>query len=66
MPLLLVAFLLLQLIIVLKHLRHAGPRPYMWMRCTYLPIRCAHHINISIGPKLGNILHLNALVHGVV
>ncbi|CAK9031171.1 unnamed protein product [Durusdinium trenchii] len=23
--------------------------PYMWMRCTYLPIRCAHHINISIG-----------------
>jgi len=22
--------------------------PYMWIRCTYLPIRCAHYINISI------------------
>lgn len=23
--------------------------PYMWIRCTYLPVRCAHYINISIG-----------------
>lgn len=22
--------------------------PYMWIRCTYMPVRCSHYINISI------------------
>ena len=31
-------------------------RPYMWIRCTYMPVRCSHYINISISATLSRVL----------
>lgn len=31
-------------------------RPYMWIRCTYMPVRCSHYINISISAALSRVL----------
>ena len=28
----------------------------MWIRCTYMPVRCSHYINISISATLSRVL----------
>mmetsp|Transcript_40851 Transcript_40851/g.94800 ORF Transcript_40851/g.94800 Transcript_40851/m.94800 type:complete len:624 (+) Transcript_40851:64-1935(+) len=41
--------------------------PYMWIRCTHLPIRCAHRINISVSdywPYISEGLSANGFLVG--